>query len=146
MNESKSLALLEIERELSAKPEAVFNALTQPEKMSQWFYGMDEGYAKAEADLRVGGKYTVSMYRPNHELAAAPHGEYLEIDRPSKLVFTWTSEGFVENTIVTIILKETESGTHLLLRHELPEEAKEAHTEGWTACGDRLEAFLLETA
>ncbi len=43
MNENKPLALLEIERELSANRDAVFSALTQPEKMSQWFYGMDEG-------------------------------------------------------------------------------------------------------
>ncbi len=142
MTESKPLALLEIERELSAKPDSVFSALTQPEKMSQWFYGMDTGYARAEADLRVGGKYKVSMYRSDDELAAAPHGEYLEIDPPSKLVFTWTSEGYVKNSIVTIILRETEKGTHLHLKHELPEEAKEAHNEGWTTCAERLETFL----
>ncbi|MBL4575200.1 MAG: SRPBCC domain-containing protein [Opitutaceae bacterium] len=141
MDKSKTLSLLEIERELSASREAVFSALTQPEKMSQWFFGMDDGYSEAEVDLRIGGKYTVRMYLPNKELACAPHGEYLEIDPPQKLVFTWTAEGFVEHSVVTITLKESEKGTLLHLRHELPEEAVAEHRQGWIACSERLEAF-----
>ena len=96
MNDDTSIALLEIERTFAAPPEKVFDALTQPEKMNQWFFGMDHGCARVEQDFRVGGTYTINMMTPegedgscDGEVRHAPHGEYLEIDRPNRLVFTW---------------------------------------------------------
>ena len=151
MSESSSLAMLDIERHFGAPREAVFAALTEPEKMNQWFFGMPEGSAKVEQDFRVGGTYTVNMYAPDGseskcgdsgESKHAPHGEYLEIDPPNKLVFSWISEGFVDDSKVTVLLEEDGDGTKLILRHELPASIMEPHREGWTNCIDHLEAFL----
>ena len=63
-----------------------------------------------------------------------PHGEFLEIDRPNKIVFTWISEGFVDLSVLTISLVATEEGTKLILRHGLPEAVADVHNEGWNAC------------
>ena len=153
MRESSSLAMLDIERHFDASREAVFAALTETEKMNQWFYGMPEGKAKVDQEFRVGGAYTVNMYASDGseskcstddacESKHAPHGEYLEIDPPNKLVFTWISEGFVDSSTVTILLEEDGNGTKLILRHELPASVAEPHREGWTTCIGHLEVFL----
>ncbi len=151
MNDKPSLALLNVERRLDASPEQVFDALTEPAKMNQWFFGIPEGRAEVEQDLRVGGKYVVRMYDADgaeskcdqaEEARFAPHGEYLEIDPPRKLVFTWISEGFVDDSTVTIELKQDGDGTLLTLQHELPADAVDPHTHGWNECLGHLQKFV----
>lgn len=144
--------LLEIQRTFRAAPEAVFSALTDPSQMNRWFFGMESGSARVEQDFRVGGNYTVNMFGTGGKAGgchseegarAAPHGEYLEIDPPRKLAFTWISEGFVDMSTVTITLDPTEDGTRLTLRHELPDPSLLAcHRDGWTNCLAHLAEWL----
>src|SRR5262245_53976208 len=93
---------LVIKRILSAPRERVFSALTDPAKMAKWFIGMETGQAKVTSDFRVGGKYSVEM--SNTEEKCVPCGEYLEIVPPEKLSFTWSVDGKVKNSKVTIEL------------------------------------------
>lgn len=133
---------LEIKRTFNTRKVELFAALTQPEIMARWFYGMESGTAEVESDLKVGGKYVIHMKQPDGADAScgdyAPHGEYLEIDPPHKLSFTWISEGFVDHSIVTIWLKEIGDHVELTLRHELPKDMIEPHNEGWTNCLQHL--------
>lgn len=73
-----------VEREvrISARPETVFAFFTDPDKMIQW-----KG-TRAELDPRPGGTYRVEM---NEQVIA--RGEYVAIDAPRKVVFTWGWEG-----------------------------------------------------
>jgi len=151
VSEKSSLAKLVIQRRIEASVETVFEALTRPEKMNQWFFGMPGGRAEVEQDFRVGGSYVARMFKPDGseggcehsgESAYAPHGEYLEIDAPWKLVFTWISEGFVDYSVVTIRLEEAGEATRLTLEHELPAGVADAHEEGWTACLEHLRELL----
>src|SRR5580692_5652143 len=87
----------------------IFSALTEPAKMAQWFFGMKDGRAKVTSDLRPGGKYLIEM--SDDEKSCRPHGTYLEITPPERLVFTWSSEGFVDESKVTIELFERDAGT-----------------------------------
>ncbi len=138
---NKSPKKLVIKRLLKRDRREVFSALTDPVKMAQWFYGMETGQAKVTMDLRPGGKYLIEMFNDegqNHK----PHGTYLEIVPPERLVFTWTAEGFVTDSKVTIELFERGEGTELVLTHELPEDMIEPHRQGWTNCLMHLEAFL----
>ena len=134
---------LEIKRLYKTTKEVLFDALTQPDIMAKWFYGMDSGSAHVESDLKVGGKYVINMKHPDGSPNDCgdymPHGEYLEIDPPNKLSFTWISEGFVDHSVVTIWLEERDDQVELTLRHELPQETKEPHVEGWTNCLQHLE-------
>ncbi len=143
MSEQKTIAVLEITRIIKANRNDVFDALTQPEKMYDWFYGMPEGYAKVTNDLKPGGEYVIEMFGAGDGKKEgcsdyAPHGVYKEIDPPSRLVFTWVSEGFVDHSTVTIDLKDHDEGTELILKHELPESVVEPHTQGWNVCLDHL--------
>jgi uncharacterized protein YndB with AHSA1/START domain len=120
-----------VEREIriAARPETVFEFFVDPQKMCQW-----KG-RKAELDPRPGGVYRVEI---NDQAIAS--GEYVEIDSPSRVVFTWGWEGQEggEHAVppgssrVEVDLTPDGDGTLVRLRHlDLPEESREIHGQGW---------------
>jgi uncharacterized protein YndB with AHSA1/START domain len=136
--------LLRISRTFPAKRARVFDALTKPEQIAQWWGPAGFTLPKAELDLRVGGKYRFEMHpRDGHSMMLG--GMFKEITRPSKLAYTWAWEGVPgPETLVTIELKEVEGNTELVLTHE-PFPNKEAvaqHDAGWQGGFDRLEEIL----
>ena len=72
-----------VERELGidASPEAVWEFLVDPEKATRW---MGE---KATFEPRPGGLYRVEVIPGNTAV-----GEFVELDRPRRLVFTWAGK------------------------------------------------------
>jgi uncharacterized protein YndB with AHSA1/START domain len=68
----------ELEVRIEARPETVFEFFVDPEKMSRW-----KG-TSAELDPRPGGRYRVGGIA-----GATVVGEFVEIDPPRRLVFTW---------------------------------------------------------
>jgi uncharacterized protein YndB with AHSA1/START domain len=134
------MSTLKIVRQFSQEPARVFSALTDPAKMSQWFFCSESGGTKVTNDLRPGGKYVVEM--PHDEESVVIHGVYLEIVPPTKLVFTWNSTRGVKDSKVTFELSPIAGGTKLVVTHELPEDKVQEHREGWIACFDNLDAFL----
>ena len=82
------------------------------------------------------------MYAKNGDIYTHV-GEYKEISPPDKLVFTWNSD-FVQNTVVTLTLSDSDGGTEVTISHELlPEgEMAENHRGGWTGCLNRLETIF----
>jgi uncharacterized protein YndB with AHSA1/START domain len=131
---------LEIVRQVPHEPARVFSALTDPAKMSQWFFCMESGGTKVTNDLRPGGKYVVEM--PHEGTPVVIHGVYLEVVPPTKLVFTWNSSRGVNDSKVTVKLSPIPEGTKLVITHELPEDKIPEHREGWIACFANLETFL----
>lgn len=144
-----SLGVLQIERTFAAPIEAVFAAFTNPDQMSRWFFGFPGGSARIEQDFRVGGRYLIEMHPPEDSEAedsccanSIHYGEYLEIEPPRRLAFTWINDGFVRYSEVVIEFEATTEGTRLKLTHRVPAETVEAHERGWGACLDNLLIFL----
>ena len=79
------------ERVLPAAPADVFAAWGDPESLRVWMCPA-EGieHASAEVDFRVGGAFTIVMHGEGQDYRQT--GEYLEIDAPRRLVFTWISD------------------------------------------------------
>ncbi|HUB03949.1 MAG TPA: SRPBCC domain-containing protein, partial [Solirubrobacteraceae bacterium] len=101
--------VVRIERTYAASAEAVFDAWTSPEVMRRWLHcGSDWGTTEAEVDLRVGGKVRVVMRRPDR-IEVEARGEYTLIDRPRRLVMTWTFDDDPSNEQL-IELSFTEAG------------------------------------
>jgi uncharacterized protein YndB with AHSA1/START domain len=75
-------------RLFDASPELVFDAMTKPEHVKEWWGRLGDGYSVpvCEIDLRVGGKWRFVNAHPNGEVVF--YGEYREIARPGRLVFT----------------------------------------------------------
>ena len=82
--------MVRIERTFDARAEDVFDAWTSPEVMRRWLHcGPDWETPTAEVDLRVGGRVRVVMRRPDGN-ESGMGGEYTLIERPHRLVMTWT--------------------------------------------------------
>jgi uncharacterized protein YndB with AHSA1/START domain len=112
--------------------------------MAQWFFPGDGWTADAQVDLRVGGRWEVVMRDPANVLHRQ-FGEYREIVRASRLVFTWCCPDLgVVDSVVTIELKQAGDHTELALTHELPPDPKirEGHLEGWKGCLGNLDKHL----
>jgi uncharacterized protein YndB with AHSA1/START domain len=127
-----------VEREvrIAARPETVFEFFVDPQKMCEW-----KG-RKAELDPRPGGTYRVEI---NDQAIA--RGEYLEIEAPSRVVFTWGWEGQQSgehavppgSSRVEVDLIPDGDGTLVRLRHlDLPEQSREIHGQGWDLYLGRL--------
>ena len=71
-------------------------------------------------------------------------GEYLAIEAPHKLSFTWISPYTgSEPSVVTVVLARSGDGTVLRLTHErLPADQVEPHKRGWTSIIEHLNAAV----
>ena len=134
--------VVRIERTFAASAEDVFDAWTSPEVMRRWFHpAPDWSTPEAEVDLRVGGKVRVVMRRPDGSDAAA-HGEYTLIDRPHRLVMTWTFEDEPSNEqLIELFFSESEGSTAVLMVNSgiSTGERHDAQDAGWHGCFDELE-------
>ncbi len=77
----------------------------------------------------------------NSDTECYPHtGEYRVIDRPRRLVFTWHSRGTEQKeTLVTVDFVPLHGATEVVVTHErLSDDARPAHTNGWTSALDHL--------
>jgi uncharacterized protein YndB with AHSA1/START domain len=87
----------------------VFEVMTKPEHVRQWWGRLGEGYSVpvCEIDLRVGGAWRFVNRHPQGE--AEFYGEYREITPPSRVVFTEIFAQFPD--IVSVVSSElTEEG------------------------------------
>jgi len=123
---------LEIHHHIPAKPEKVFEAWTHQEAMS-WYCPEDMTVISAEADVKVRGKYRVSM-RADSGKVYTFDGIYEEIVPNRKLVFThrWEESEPVE-THVTVEFAEANGGTLVTIKHDdiATEELAKGHEAGW---------------
>jgi len=74
-------------------------------------------------------------------------GQFLDIDRPKLLRFTWSHSGWVDPTVTSIVNVAFEpvgdDQTLMSIEHSLlPPEAYEDHHRGWTVTADQLVALL----
>ena len=79
---------LRISRLIPAPIDRVFEAWTTPEILAKWSAPEGIEHITYDLDLRVGGAYTLLMMSPEGQKHTAV-GEYREIDRPNRLVYTW---------------------------------------------------------
>jgi uncharacterized protein YndB with AHSA1/START domain len=137
--------MLRIERSFDAPAEEVFDAWTNPEVMRRWLHcGPDWDTPVARVDLRVGGEVRIVMRQPDGRQSGA-HGEYTVIDRPHRLVMTWTFDEHPSNRqLIELIFSESHGLTTVVLtnRHISTDRRRDAQDEGWRGCLDQLERLL----
>jgi uncharacterized protein YndB with AHSA1/START domain len=125
---------IRVKHRFTASAERVFDAWLDPEKARQFLFATPTGQmVRADIDPRVGGQFTFTDRRDGEDVDHT--GEYLEIDRPRRLVFTLAVPKYSsEVTRVTIEIVPLESGCELTLAHDgvLPE-FEERGAEGWAS-------------
>jgi uncharacterized protein YndB with AHSA1/START domain len=129
----------------------VFEAMTKPEHVRQWWGRLGEGYSVpvCEIDFRVGGAWRFVNRHPKGE--AAFHGEYREIAPPSRVVFTEIFEEFPDAvSVVTAELTEEHGKTRLTATVRYPSlevrdiVLKSGMDKGAAISYDRLEDLVAE--
>ena len=130
---------------IAAPPERVFQALVDPAHVPEW-WGQSGVYrcTSFASDLRPGGKWRSAGLGPDGSPFEVS-GQYVEIDRPHLLVYTWIASwtGDVQ-TMVRWELEPTATGTLVRIRHS----GLAAHPElgrsysGWPRMLGWLRAFL----
>ena len=134
--------LLVVRRRLAVPREQVFAAWLDPAGLARWMRPGGVTSVTVEVDPRVGGKFRIVM---KHGHGSDEHwGEYLTIERPSLLSFTWISAHTdLRPTVVTVEFLESGAGTELVLTHRrLPTARVDAHRHGWTEILRKLDAAL----
>jgi len=124
-----------VEREIAiaASPETVWEFFVDPDKATRW---MGE---TASLDPRPGGEYRVGVI-PGHTAS----GEFVELDPPRRLVFTWGWENHESvapgSSTIEVELVPEGDGTRVRFSHAgLPNrEAAESHAHGWDHYLERL--------
>jgi uncharacterized protein YndB with AHSA1/START domain len=134
MDVTTETAVYERTLTIDATPETVWEFFVDPEKLVRW-----KG-TKAELDPKPGGVYRCEVI-PGH----TARGEYVELDPPHRLVFTWGWEGETKvppgTSTVEVELTPEGDGTRLRFVHShLPSaESVESHAHGWDHYLPRLE-------
>jgi uncharacterized protein YndB with AHSA1/START domain len=138
---------LVVKKQIDASVEDVFDAWTSPESLMEFMKpGGTVQRVEAQVDPRVGGKYRIDMIGTAETFSHT--GEYLKIDRPRVLSFTWVSK-FTDNrpSVVTIELKPLGANRcEIVLTHTgLPQNEVPGHTAGWTAILDTQAQMRVRT-
>lgn len=144
---TKDDRVLQLERRLKAKPDRVFAAWIEPAQIAQWFGPGDMTIPDQKIDAKVGGGWMVTMRGPDGQDRTVS-GVYREIERPSRLAFTWAWHNDGKRgheTEVVVELKPDGDGTLLKLTQWTFQASKDRdmHNMGWSSSLEGL-ARLVE--
>jgi uncharacterized protein YndB with AHSA1/START domain len=148
MSERTDRFVLELTCLLPGPRARVFEALTEPVDLARWWGPMGFTTPEIELDRRVGGRYRFTMQPPDGEHFHLS-GEFLEVDPPDRLAFTfrWDEPAPDDReTVVTLSLDAAGAATELSLRQGefATAERLALHRSGWTDSLGKLSALLAD--
>lgn len=133
-----------VTRYFEAAPERVFDAWLVPRVLGQWMFGprvRDENVVRLDVDPRVGGSFSLKVERNGQPVDHV--GQYLEIERPHRLAFTWSVKDDSDDapSEVHIEISATGSGCVLTLSHRMDakwSDYADRTRDGWATMLDAL--------
>jgi len=128
---------------VSASPERIYRAWTDPAEFVLWFRGSSDGRLEIHNfDCREGGSYDVTIVNGKGDRFNLV-GTYLTLSPGKRIVMTWawvTGEPIENPMRVTVDLEPHPTGCMLTLVHERfgSSEERNMHHEGWAPCLQNL--------
>jgi uncharacterized protein YndB with AHSA1/START domain len=141
-----------VSHRFKATAERVYDAWLDPKQVRIWMaaalrsLGLAGDIQRIEIDAKVGGNFHFSDMRDGTE--ARHWGTYLELDRPSKIVFTWIVDESEEASPskVTLSIHSEPDGCVATITHEMDKKWVDyiAQTEsGWSRMLGQVDNILL---
>ena len=138
-------AQVRVTRHFNASPERVFDAWLDPQTTAKWLFATPTGQTtRVEIDARVGGHWIIVDRRNGEDVEHS--GEYVEIDRPRRLVFTFSVPKYSPLiTKVTVEIEPAETGCILTLTNtNVPAEYLASNEKGWAGILIGLAEYLAQ--
>jgi uncharacterized protein YndB with AHSA1/START domain len=135
-----------MQRTFQASVQEVFDAWTSLEVLKRWWHAEHDWETPyAEVDLRLGGAVRLVMRNPEDGAEYGGRGEYVEIEAPRRLAFTWSWD-YEDNSRRQLIevdfIDHGDSTTVVLTHTGLPAAEEGDYVDGWEKSFDNLEAAL----
>jgi uncharacterized protein YndB with AHSA1/START domain len=136
---------VKVTRQVTASPERAFDAWLDPAVAGKFLFATPTGQMiRCDIDPRVGGRFNFTDRRP--EMGDVEHvGEYLEIERPRRLVFSFSVPMASDHssTVALDFVPTADGGTDITLTHDGVLEDYAQRTEaGWGGIIERLNALV----
>jgi uncharacterized protein YndB with AHSA1/START domain len=144
VNPKETSAAIIKEIVINAPAERVFEALVDPQQRVKW-WGREGRFQAThmESDLRPGGAWLMRGIGEEGKHFTV-RGEYLSIERPRLLEFTWLPDWQQDAplTLVRFELEEKDGSTRVRLTHSghPSDRSRESH-RGWPEILARLQAY-----
>ncbi len=123
----------------------VFDVITRPEHVRNWFAPFTCVVTTCEIDLRVGGSYHI-VFVTEEGAECSFRGTYSEIDKPTRTVATWSFDRWPDaEAIETVDLHETDGVTTMTVKLAFSNQAGRAHMakhDGQDDSYNKLEDYL----
>jgi uncharacterized protein YndB with AHSA1/START domain len=137
-----------IVRTFAASPESVFDAWVTPASFAAWWggSGVEVPVDSVSMDVRRDGTWKATMIIGNGVPDIHWFGEFVEVDRPNKLVLTLSDRQGDVRANVTVTFAAVDGGTQMHFRQTggpMSQEDYDQATAGWQAFFDAMDTLLV---
>jgi len=130
---------IRVSRTFDASDERLYDAFLDPAQARRFLFATATGeMVRADIDPRVGGRFTLTDRRDGEDVEHT--GEYVELERPRRIVFDFRVSKFSSQT--TRMTIEIQGGTVTVTQHDAPEEMAEKIRAGWESILKGLAVIL----
>jgi uncharacterized protein YndB with AHSA1/START domain len=140
------VAALVVRRLIQSTPERLFDAWTDHTQLLRWWGPVGVVCTGADCDPRPGGAYRIMNRLPGGSLLCI-RGVFEIVERPSRLVFSWSVEGLGAGTErVTVQFVPRGTHTEVVVTHEriADEPTRARHASGWEGCLAGLDRYAAQ--
>ena len=138
--------MLELTRLVPAPPSVVFQLFSEASELTKWWG--PEGFTTPSLDFdpRAGATYRIEMRPPEGDPFHLT-GEFLEVDPPARLAYTFVWEPPDPDDVETrvgLTFRELGDSTEVALAQGpfTTEDRRALHRDGWTDSFDKLERLV----
>jgi uncharacterized protein YndB with AHSA1/START domain len=134
-----------VRQRLPAPPDIVFDEWTDAARLAEWMCPRPARCLHVEADPRPGGRLMFDIEEEGKTFRVS--GNYLTLERPHRVAFTWSCSTWPDptiQTVVTVTIEPDGAGASIMtIEHELlPPALVPQHARGWTVISTQLRSHL----
>jgi uncharacterized protein YndB with AHSA1/START domain len=137
-----------VRQRLPAPPDVVYDEWTDAARLAEWMCPRPARCLNVQADPRIGGAVAFDVEEAGRTFRVS--GNYVTLDRPHRVAFTWSCSTWPDPTIQSVVTVTIEpdgaEASIMTIEHELlPAALIQQHAQGWAVITTQLESRLRAT-